>query len=160
MKMILHLLPSGFPICCAVWLALAVVGLPGCGKVGSDRHERRVFLAAFEDAHQRGEAAAMLDLYALEGVDDEVVRVLRFSVATEIDWPVRRVRFIGLDPGESYVFESDGVWFEPSLQPVDRIHVEYDLPQRVNSTFLVGRDAEGRYRLVAPQATASTPGGS
>ncbi len=132
-------------------LAAMIFVLSGCGEIGSDRREQKVFLQAFETAHLNRDVDAMLALYALDGVADDTRGVLRFSVATEIGWPVLRVRFIGLDPSEVYVYEVNGELFGPSLKPVERIHVEYDLPQRVNSTFLVGRDADGHFRLVAPK---------
>lgn len=144
-------MPSRHGIVLLLLLAVAGCVWCGCSPVGSDRRAQQVFVSAFEEAHQRGDPSAMLELYALDGVDDETRSVLGFSVATEIDWPLLRVRFVELDPQEVFAYERDGVRYEPSLAPVARVHVEYDLPQRVNRLLPVGRDEQGRYRLVVPR---------
>lgn len=136
------------------WLAVILLTLQvGCSEIGEHRAQRQ-FVQAFEEAQKMQDVDAMLALYAWEGVEEETYGVLRISVHTEIGWPIRWAKVVPLSASEGYHYRHQEVDYVPNLQPVARLHVAYDLPQATQSSYLLGKDETGSYRLVLPKKAA------
>jgi hypothetical protein len=111
--------------------------------------EATAFIEAFRKAHRQEDPAALLALYHLEGVPADERERLKTGLAFDTENPVARARLYRLSQDElTRALAQELPARSPNLEPVARLVVDYDVPERLHSEFLVGQLEDGRYRIV------------
>lgn len=138
------------------WVRIAMCGglmlmLSSCGvMLSEDMRARRDFIQRFRSAHQAHDIDALMRLYCWDGVDDAYRRILRLGLQTEVQYDVLKVAIVELDQGETYdYYHFEGSDFGPNLTPRCKLSVIYDVPERLHSTFMLGKQ-DGRYWVINP----------
>ncbi len=134
----------------------ACLFLAGCSgdSVLAEKAARERLKQALLAAHEADDPEALLGLYALDGVEDRDLRLIRFAVESEVALPVRSIRFYPLDPGDTIDYVHAGKRYRPTVEPRLKLEVRYDTEDRLTALSLVGfRD--GAYQLVAPRPVES-----
>jgi hypothetical protein len=112
------------------------------------------FLAAYREAHDRHDAAALARLYCWDGVSPEWREVVMGNVEDEVLFPVTSAELVKAAPDEHQPETSDGKRYLPNLPPTHTLKVQFgkaNLPPGelglTAATFAVGMQ-RGQYRLV------------
>lgn len=134
-------------------IALSCVSLlSSCGvMLSEDKRAREDFIRRFRTAHHDRNLDALMSLYCWNAVNDAYRRLVRIGLQTEIQYDVLKAEIIALEPGETFdYYHFEGVDYGPNLTPVCKLSVVYDIPERLHSTFMLGK-LDGDYWVVNPR---------
>lgn len=113
------------------------------------RQAQRVFAGAYWQAHHDQDVTALMTLFCWDGVPPESVNYLRFGLHTELEYPLRSIRFAGPEEADviAFIDNDNGRAFGPNLRPVCAVHLIHDNPEQLNSTYPLGWK-DGRLLIV------------
>jgi hypothetical protein len=111
------------------------------------RQAQREFADAYWQAHHDRNVPALMELFCWDGVPSEAFNYLRFGLATELEYPLRSIRFAGPEETDPIAFVDNGRAFGPNLRPICAIHLVFENPEQLNSTYPLGWK-EGRLLIV------------
>jgi hypothetical protein len=102
---------------------------PPPGVAASDglaAEEEAALIAAYRAAHASQDVDAMLKMYWLGGVSDDMRQVVRENIEAEMRHPIKAIRF-GPPPDQPAVREEGGIRWRNSLPTVAILTVDYDV---------------------------------
>lgn len=123
-----------------------LLALWGCAdsQEGRDALESD-FAERYRLAHDSGEVGQMMDLFWWDGVDDVSRFFIQQALMQEIEYPILSIRFESLEPGDGFDYESEDTRFQPNLPPYARFVIEFDIEERLTSSFILGKHENRLY---------------
>jgi len=89
-------------------------------------------------------------LYYLEGADQRTTDLLRGALHYELGLPIHQIEFEPLSgaPEETIHFTHQGVLYGPSIPPLYRMRVIYEVQDHFTSLFTIGLSPEKEWKIV------------
>ena len=137
-------------ITAALWIWALL--LCACGpSTPFDSEGLNDFERQFRTATKSANLSTMLELYHLEGTDQETLRMLRAALQTELGLPITQITFEPLtgSPDERIDYEHEGQRYGPTLEPKLRMRVRYATEDRFTSLFTLGQRYDGAWRIIS-----------
>lgn len=117
----------------------------------------QAFADAFQAANEAATISPLLELYCLEGVDKDSIRMLKAALSYELGLEIQDISFQNLSgaPEETIRYHHNGVLYGPNLKPEMRMLVEYATEDRFTSHFTLGIDSSNNWKIISsrPQKT-------
>jgi hypothetical protein len=98
--------------------------------------EEAALISAYRAAHASRDVDAMLKLYWLEGVTQEMREVARENIAAEMRHPIKAMKF-GPPPAGPLVRDEGGSRWRDSLPPVAVLTVDFDVSRKAPGEWAV-----------------------
>jgi hypothetical protein len=89
--------------------------------------EEEDLISAFRAAHASRDVEAMLRLYWLGGVSEEMREVVRENIGAQMRHPIKAIKLEPAPPGKPAVREEGGVRWRDSLETVALLVVDFDI---------------------------------
>jgi hypothetical protein len=89
--------------------------------------EAEILISAYRAAHASRDVEAMLRLYWLGGVSDEMRQVVHENIGAEMRHPIKAMKMGPAPPGKPAVREEGGTGWRDSLETVAVLVVDYDI---------------------------------
>lgn len=101
-------------------------------------------------ANTSEDMGAMLSLYALEGIKEKDLAILKTALSFEIGLPIQSISFQDLTgtPEESIAYQHQGIQYKASLVPKLRMVVEYAVEGQLTSKFSIGQNPKKEWQII------------
>jgi hypothetical protein len=109
------------------------------------------FADEFREANNAPTIDPMLALYHLEGSSARTISLLKNALLFELGLPIQSIEFKPLSgaPEERIHFTYQGIEHGPTLEPRLRMRVRYVTEDSFESTFTIGKNPNGAWRIVS-----------
>jgi len=133
--------------------------LTACGWIqNEDERARQDFIQRFRFAHETHDLEKLMDLFCWDAVEANYRRLVRLGLQTEVQYDLLNIEIVELEPGEHYdYYHVANKAYGPNLEPMCKVSVQYDVPERLHSTFMLGK-RDGEYWIINPKVIENADG--